>query len=85
VSRAGLRLAVGPPADHGCDWTDERAQIRSARAIEETFAPPETVRIRSVTRNQHMARRLPALRREGSVAAVVGITHPDPLADCLDG
>lgn len=88
---SGVRPAVDDPASHGCDWTDaaaaqaddERAQVRQARTIAETFEQPATARVRDRTRNEHMARRLAALRRTGDVVAVVGIAHLDPLCDLL--
>jgi len=94
VARAsGVRLPVDDPAGHDCDWgdaaaaqaNDERAQVRQARTIAETFEQPATARVRDRTRNEHMAGRLAALRRTGDVVAVVGIAHLEPIADLLTG
>jgi len=90
----GLTVEVGDPTAHGCDRSDdpatqaedERSRVRRARTIAETFERPETDRVRTVTREAHMADRLAALRREGDVVAVVGIAHLDPLvARLTDG
>lgn len=86
--RTDVRLEVDRPTTYDCEWTDdpveqasdERSQIRRARTITRTFGQPDTARIRTDTREEHMASRLSTLRQEGNIAAVVGIAHLDPLA-----
>lgn len=81
----------GSPADHDCDWadppdeqaTDERTQIRRAQSIGAVFGEPGAVTLRDATREAHMADRLATLRREGTVVAIVGVDHLDPLAERL--
>jgi pheromone shutdown protein TraB len=93
ASHTGLRVEVGTPTAHDCDATDdpadqaesEDAQIRRARTVTETFGRSDTSRVRTATREQHMADRLAALRRRGDAVAVVGVAHLDPLADRLAG
>lgn len=88
AARTGLRLEVDSPVTHDAHWTDdprdqagdERAQIRRARTIEEVFEQSDTTRVRDVTREEQMANRLAAHRREGDVVAVVGVAHLDPVA-----
>jgi hypothetical protein len=93
AARTGVRLEVDAPVAHDCDRSDdpkrqaadERAQIRRARTVMNALEPADSDRFRKVAREAHMADRLSALRREGTVAAVVGIGHFDPLVGRLDG
>ena len=87
----GRQFRVGSPVDHDCDWSDdpreqardEREQFRQARAVASVLGTPEAVRLRETIREDHMAARLATLRRESTVAAVVGLGHLDPLAERL--
>lgn len=89
--QTGVRLEVDPPTTYDCDWaddpltqaSDERSQVRRAQTITNAFGRSDTARTRTVTREEHMASRLSTLRREGNVAAVVGIAHLDPLVQRL--
>lgn len=89
--RTGIRLEVDDPVDHECRYgddpatqaTDEREQVRRARAVATVFGRPDAVRVRETVREAHMADRLTSLRRDGVVAAVVGIDHLDPLCERL--
>lgn len=88
---AGVRLEVDAPVGHECERaddpaaqaSDERAQVRQARAIADSFEQPAATRIRDRARNQHMASHLATLRQEGDVTAVVGIAHLGPLSERL--
>ena len=62
---------------------DERRQAEAATAVLDAFEKPAAARIRSETREAHMAQRLRALAAEGSVVAVVGLGHFDPLVERL--
>lgn len=85
--RTDVRLEVDRPTKYDCEWaddptkqaSDERTQIQRAQTIARTFGQPDTARIRTDTREEHMVSRLSTLRREGDIAAVVGIAHLDPL------
>lgn len=89
--RAGVRVEVDAPTVYDCRWTDEphtqaedeRDQVRRARAVANVFGTPDAVRVRETVRETHMAERLSTLRGEGSVVAVVGIDHLEPLVELL--
>jgi hypothetical protein len=91
ASRTSVRLEVDSPVPHACTWNDdperqaadEREQVRRAAAVTNALDLTGNVGYRDVTREQHMARRLSTLRRDGDVLAVVGTDHLDPLADRL--
>ncbi len=91
--RADLRVEVDSPTSHSCDpgdtpteqAADEQSQIDRARLMSRAFTPPAAARVRTLTRNQHMASRLSTVRRSGDTVAVVGIAHLDPLGDRLAG
>lgn len=91
--RTGVRVEVDSPSVYDCRWgddpraqaDDERDQVRRARAVANLFGTPDAVRVRETVREAHMADRLSSLRRNGVVAAVVGIDHLDPLAELLEG
>ena len=70
-----------PPARQA---RDERRQAEAATAVLDAFEKPSAARIRSETREAHMAERLRALAAEGTVVAVVGLGHFDPLVERLD-
>lgn len=86
--QANLRLEVDSPAAHDCgpadspteQAADEQSQIDRAQRVSRAFAQSAAARVRTVTRNQHMASRLSTFRRSGDTVAVVGIAHLDPLA-----
>lgn len=85
----GLQLAVDRPRSHDCTLRDppavqaedERTQLARSQFFCRLADPPTAVRVRDETREACMAKRLRAL--EGSVVAVVGYSHLDPLADRL--
>lgn len=87
----GVRLEVDAPVGHECERaddpaaqaSDERAQVRQARAIADSLEQPAATRVRDRTRNRHMACRLATLRQAGDVVAVVGIAHLGPLSERL--
>ncbi|MFB6141582.1 MAG: hypothetical protein ABEJ26_14250 [Halosimplex sp.] len=91
TERTGLRIAVGDPTSHDVSRTDapdeqaasEARQIRTATAVLDAFEKPPASRLRSETREAHMAGRLRDLRTRGNVVAVVGLGHFDPLLDRL--
>lgn len=96
AARTGVRLEVDEPVPHDCDWwddpeeqaADERKQIRQSQALTSALGPCTASRataFRDATREEHMADRLAELREAGSVVAVVGIDHLDPLSELLDG
>lgn len=84
-----LRSSVDSTVDHDCTWsdphnqqaTDERVQIRRARSVQNVFGESAAVRLRDSAREAHMADRLSSLRRQGTVVAIVGVGHLDPLAE----
>ena len=86
-----LRVAVGESTSHDVSRTDpphrqvadENRQIRTATAVLEAFERPPISRVRSETREAHMADRLRDLRSRGDVVAVIGLGHFDPLRDRL--
>lgn len=90
---AADRLPISTPAPHGCDWADhpaqqaadERAQLRRAETALNVFGRPGAGRVRDIAREAHMADRLAELRKQGSVVAVVGMGHLDPVAQRLEG
>ncbi len=73
---------------HDCSSTDppevqaadEVTQISRARAVMDAFEPSRAATFRDQTREAHMAQRLRDLREDGSVVAIVGDAHLDPLA-----
>ncbi|QLG26810.1 hypothetical protein HUG10_04305 [Halorarum halophilum] len=96
AARTGVRLEVDVPVAHDCTWADdpedqaadERRQIRQSQALTSALGPCTASRataFRDATREAHMADRLADLRETGSVVAVVGIDHLDPLSELLDG
>ena len=86
-----LRIAVGESTSHDVSQTDpprrqvddENRQIRTATAVLDAFERPPASRVRSETREAHMADRLRDLRSRGDIVAVVGLGHFDPLRDRL--
>ena len=92
--RLARRLVTGSPVPHDADATDdpetqardERRQIRRARAFSNAFGggrAGRATRFADGLREDHMAARLAALRREGDVVAVVGVAHLETLAESL--
>lgn len=87
-----LRSAVATSVEHECDWSDppheqaadERSHIRRATSVQNIFGATGAARLRDAAREGHMADRLSALRREGTVVAIVGVGHLDPLSRLLD-
>lgn len=61
----------------------ERRQAEAATAVLDAFEKSAASRIRSETREAHMAERLRAISRTGEVVAVVGLGHFGPLCDRL--
>jgi len=91
-SRAtGFTVQVDGPAEHGCRPTDDATTqaadeadwVRQARTVMDVFPAADADRLQRTTREDYMAARLEQLRRDGSVVAVVGIGHLDPIADEL--
>lgn len=90
--RAPRWLPVDDPVRHDCDphdtpgqqAADERAQIRRAETVSTVFGQPGAVAIRDDTREAHMADQLATLRQKGTVVAVVGMGHLDPVAERLE-
>ena len=88
---AATRLAGNSPVEHevGRDddperqAADERTQIRRAKSVLSTFGKSTPVQLRDQTREAHMAARLESLRRKGTVVAVVGVDHLEPLVERL--
>ncbi|MFC7197481.1 hypothetical protein ACFQL4_27370 [Halosimplex aquaticum] len=78
--RTGLRIAVGNPTHHEVtrddpprqQVEDEGRQIRTATAVLDALESPPASRVRSETRDAHMADRLRDLRTRGDVVAVIG-------------
>lgn len=96
AARTGVRLEVDRPETHAVDRSatpaaqarDERTQVQQARAFMDAFrgtATSQASRMEDRVREEHMADRIATLQNEGSVVAVVGIDHLDPLARSLDG
>lgn len=87
--RPGLRLVLGGRSGAGGDWLaspaeqadHEREQIRKSRAVTNALESSSASRCRERTREEHMAARVDALARHGSVTAVVGLGHLAPIAD----
>lgn len=87
AERAAVRIDVDAPIEHECTLKDEperqaedeRRQVRKAASVLSALGSSRTVRFRDETREAHMADRISDLRTEGSVVAVVGIDHLDPL------
>lgn len=87
------RLEVNRPRDYEIDRhadphrqaRDEREHLDRARSVLEALDPPESMRIRDVAREAHMAAELERLGRDGDVVAVVGLDHLDPVAARLRG
>lgn len=87
-----FRSAVDSSAEHECDRgdpahqqaADERTQIRRAKSIQNVFGESVAVRLRDAAREAHMADRLSSLRREGTVVAIVGVDHLEPLTERLE-
>ncbi len=74
----------GRPDDPERQAADERSHIRRAESVLSAFGGLDAVHLRDVAREAHMAARLAALRREGTVVAVVGVGHLDALAERLE-
>ncbi len=91
TNRTGLRIAVGDPTSHGVSRSDppreqvadENRQIRTATAVLDALESPPASRVRSETREAHMADRLQTLRTRGDVVAVVGLGHFESIRDRL--
>ncbi|WP_254537530.1 hypothetical protein [Halomarina litorea] len=89
----GRTPAVEPEATYDCTIEDppaeqaanERAHVRKCATLLGATVSPPAQRVTNAAREERMARHLDALRREGSVVAVVGWGHVDALAALLDG
>lgn len=89
---AAARFAADSPVEYDVSReddperqaTDERTQIRRAKSVLSTFGKSTPVQLRDLTREAHMAERLTSLRRKGTVVAVVGVDHLDPLVERLN-
>lgn len=92
VSRlTGLTVEVDAPVQHECTWSDEpdvqardeRAQVRQARTVMNAFQSSSVSNIQKTARESYMADRIEAIASEkvGSILAVVGIAHLDPVAE----
>jgi len=87
-----VRPAIDSPADYDCEWTDppqeqavdEADHVSRAMSVQHIFGESGAVTLRDGAREAHMADRLASLRREGTVVAVVGVDHLEPVADRLD-
>lgn len=87
-SRFAARLAVegrrdyevDRHADPGRQARDEREHLSRAQAVSEVLSPPQSLRIRDVAREEHMAAEIDRLSCEGDVVAVVGLDHLDAVA-----
>lgn len=85
--------SVADPVQHGCEVTDppecqaadERRQASTTLALLRAAERPAPVAVRDETREACMVNRIERLRREGDVAAVVGLGHLDAVAGGLDG
>lgn len=95
ASHTSVRVEVDAPNEHETDWTDspaaqaddERTQVRRSRAFMNAFqtsSSSRASRLEDATREEHMAEQLVELSTDGSVVAVVGIDHLDPLAELLE-
>ncbi|WP_436912336.1 hypothetical protein [Halosimplex marinum] len=80
-SRTEYDVTAADPPERQAE--DERRQAGAATAVLDAFEKPPASRIRSETREAHMADRIRDLRREGEVVAVVGLGHFDPLVERL--
>jgi hypothetical protein len=70
-----------PPAEQAADERRHRSRSASLlRAIER----PHADRLLDSAREESMVRRLAALADEGTVVAVVGFQHLDPVAESLE-
>ncbi|WP_459190703.1 TraB/GumN family protein [Halosimplex sp. J119] len=91
TNHTGLRIAVGDPTSHEVAHSDspqrqvedENRQIRTATAVLDALESPPASRLRSETREAHMADRLRDLRARGDVVAVIGLGHFEPIRDRL--
>jgi pheromone shutdown protein TraB len=89
---AALRSIVESTEEYECDWrdpaelqaADERAQIRRTKSVQTVFGESGAVRLRDAAREAHMADKIASLRREGTVVAIVGMGHLDPLTALLE-
>jgi len=92
--RTSIRMEVDDPVAHGVDGTDapeeqaadERARIRQSRTFMKAFrnaGPSRASRIEDSVREDHMVEQLSALDASGSVVAVVGVAHLDPIAEAI--
>lgn len=89
----GLAPDVEPGATYDCTSEDspeeqaanERSHVRKCATLLGATVSPPAQRVPNAAREERMARRLDALRREGRVVAVVGWGHVDALATLLDG
>lgn len=83
TNRTDFRVAVGDPTSHDVtrsdpperQVSDEDRQIRTATAVLDALESPPASRVRSETREAHMADRLQELRTRGDVVAVIGLGH----------
>lgn len=90
--RTPFQVTLDDESDHGCDdadppdaqAVDESAHVTQAVSLFRALDRPEPVRIRDVTREACMARKIDDLRGSGSVVAVVGHGHLDALAERLE-
>lgn len=72
--------AVGSPVQQA---DDERRTIDRSRALLDATIAPDSVRLRDEARESTMAAEINRYRRLGSVVAVVGLDHLDPLVERL--
>lgn len=92
---AALQSPRGSVSDPGwssnrydCEFPDppevqaehERAHVARCRAFARAVETPPGIRLRDETREICMADRLEALRRDGDVVAIVGLSHLEPIA-----
>ncbi|MEA5389496.1 hypothetical protein VB773_22395 [Haloarculaceae archaeon H-GB2-1] len=92
ATRTSLRVEVDAPVVYDSTRSDEPArqaaneerQVGRAESILDALVPTNAADYRDSTRETHMADRIETLRDEGSVVAVVGYAHLDPVAERLD-
>jgi pheromone shutdown protein TraB len=91
ASRTPVLLRVYDPIEHDASLldpaeqqaADERAFLAQRAALFGAIHPPEATRLIDDAREEAIARLLDRARTDGSVVAVVGMEHLDPLAAVL--
>lgn len=94
AARTSIRLEVDRPVVHDVGFSDdpneqaqdERTQVRKARSFMDAFQTANATRashFEDAIREKHMAECLSELDTEGTVVAVVGIDHVEPLIERL--